>query len=194
MRRVYDLMGPAPARELDAGFPALVRIIVDQQVSTAAGAAIWAKLEKTLGSRVEPARIRNAGETGLREAGLSRSKTTYVLGLADAVTSGLLDLDGLQALDDETAQAELVKVKGIGRWTAEIYLMFALGRPDIMPSGDLALQVGAQHLLGLEARPSIRELDEHAERWRPYRSAAAVMLWQYYRHARPGRGGQPASR
>jgi len=191
MRRIHDLAGAPPPRELDAGFPALLRIIVDQQVSTHAGAAIWRKLEANLGGRVEPRRVIEAGEEGLRASGFSRSKTAYALGLAEAVRSGSLDLDGLAKLADDAALAELVKLKGIGRWTAEIYLMFALGRPDIMPSGDLALQVGAQWLLGMPERPSIKELDAAAERWRPYRSAAAVMLWHYYRHARPG-GGEPA--
>lgn len=192
MRRAYDLTGPAPARELDAGFAALLRIIVDQQVSTHAGAAIWRKLEATLGGPVEPDRVIAIGEEGLRASGFSRGKTRYALGLADAVASGTLDLEGLSTRPDDEATAALTAIKGIGRWTAEIYLMFALGRPDIMPSGDLALQIGAQLLLGLPARPSIKELDREAERWRPYRSAAAVMLWQYYRYAKPGRGGQPA--
>lgn len=191
MRRVHDLAGAPPPRELDAGFPALLRIIVDQQVSTHAGAAIWRKLETNLGGRVEPKRVIKVGEDGLRASGFSRSKTAYALGLAEAVKSGALDLDGLATLSDADALAELVKLKGIGRWTAEIYLMFALGRSDIMPSGDLALQVGAQWLLGLPDRPSIKELDAAAERWRPHRSAAAVMLWHYYRFARPG-GGEPA--
>ena len=192
MNRVRELYGAPPPRILDPGFPALLRIIVDQQVSTHAGAAIWRKLEANLDGRIEPAKVIKAGEDVLRGSGLSRGKTRYALGLSEAIVGGDLDLDGLDALDDETAQAELTKIKGIGRWTAEIYLMFSLGRPDIMPSGDLALQVGAGILLGLGERPSIKELDSIAERWRPYRSAAAVMLWHYYRHAKPGRGGEPA--
>lgn len=192
MERVRALCGPPPPRVLEPGFPALLRIIVDQQVSTHAGAAIWRKLETNLKGRIEPKRVLKAGEDVLRASGLSRGKTRYALGLSDAIVSGELDLDGLDALDDAAAQAELVRIKGIGRWTAEIYLMFSLGRPDIMPSGDLALQVAAQMLLGLSERPSIKQLDELAERWRPYRSTAAVMLWHYYRHAKPGAGGEPA--
>jgi len=194
MRRVRDLCGPPPLRSMAAGFPALLRIIVDQQVSTHAGAAIWRKLEKHLNGEINPERVLKAGEEGLRSAGFSRPKTRYALALSDAIIAGELDLDELARMDDASAQAELIKIKGIGRWTADVYLMFSLGRPDIMPSGDLALQVGAQLLLGLDERPSIPELDEIAERWRPYRSTAAVMLWHYYRHAKPGKGGLPGQK
>lgn len=192
MRQIRDLCGPPPPRALEPGFPALLRIIIDQQVSTHAGAAIWRKLEANLEEEVAPEPIIMAGEEVLRASGLSRGKTRYALGLSQAIVNGDLDLEGLELLGDEEAQAELVKIKGIGRWTAEIYLMFSLGRTDMMPSGDLALQVAAQMLMELDERPSVRRLDEIAERWRPYRSTAAIMLWHYYRQTKPGRGGEPA--
>ncbi|MEQ8665718.1 MAG: DNA-3-methyladenine glycosylase 2 family protein [Rhodospirillales bacterium] len=192
MKSVRDLYGAPPPRLLEPGFPALLRIIVDQQVSTHAGAAIWRKLESNLKGKIEPKSIIRAGEDLLRGSGFSRGKTRYALGLSEAIVQGDLDLDGLVKLDDAAAQSELVKIKGIGRWTAEIYLMFSLGRPDIMPSGDLALQVAAGTLLGMDERPSIKDLDAIAERWRPYRSTAAVMLWHYYRHTKAGGGGEPA--
>lgn len=192
MRRVRELYGPPPPRSLDEGFPALLRIIVDQQVSTHAGAAIWRKLENNLHGRITPSDIIKAGDERLRDSGFSRAKARYALILAEAIVAGDLDLERLKRLSNEAAQAELVKIKGIGRWTAEIYLMFSLKRRDLMPSGDLALQIAAQMLLGLEDRPSIKELDVIAERWRPYRSTAAVMLWHYYRHVKGSAAGEPA--
>lgn len=192
MRRVRELYGPPPPRSLDVGFPALLRIIVDQQVSTHAGAAIWHKLETNLKGKIQPRQVIRAGEDLLRASGFSRGKTKYALGLSEAIVSGDLDLDALAEMPDDAAQAELVKIKGIGRWTAEIYLMFSLGHRDIMPSGDLALQIAAQWLFDLDERPSIKELDVIAERWRPYRSAAAVMLWHYYRNVKGSAAGEPA--
>lgn len=180
MARAFAVSGMPPARNREDGFGTLFRIIVDQQISVQAGAAIWAKLEKRLGE-VTAERILAVREPTLRKCGLSGQKIRYGRELAKAVRSGSLDLEGLRKLDDGAAAAQLTAVKGVGAWTAEIYLMFAMGRPDIMPAGDLALRAAAQNLMSLKERPSIEELRALAERWSPYRTAAAIMLWRFYR-------------
>ena len=179
MAHAYDVGGMPPARDRKGGFRTLLRIIVDQQISVHAGAAIWTKLEKRLGN-ITAKRVLAVREHTLRSCGLSSQKIHYARELAMAIRSGDLDLENLHKLDDEWATAKLTQVKGVGTWTAEIYLMFAMGRPDIMPAGDLALQISAQNLMGLKERPSIKELRAIAERWAPYRTAAAIMLWQFY--------------
>ncbi|MGJ3259298.1 MAG: DNA-3-methyladenine glycosylase family protein [Rhodospirillales bacterium] len=158
----------------------MVRIIVDQQVSVQAGAAIWARLELAAGA-VTPGSVLSLGEDGLRRAGLSGAKARYVLGIARAIKMNELDLPRLGRCRDETVLRELTQLKGVGRWTAEVYMMFALGRPDILPVGDIALQTAAGRLLGLEQRPGPADLEKIGERWRPYRSVASVMLWHFYK-------------
>jgi len=190
MRRIYDLGGYPPPRDREGGFPALLRTIVDQQVSTQSGAAIWRRLEEGVGD-ITPVAILKAGESGLRACGFSGPKTRYAGELSRAITTGALDLGALEHQSDEAVQAALVQIKGIGRWTAEIYLMFSLNRSDVWPAGDLALVVAAQHLLGLPRRPTADEMDAISEQWRPWRTTAAIMLWQYYRHIKPGAGGEP---
>ena len=190
MRRIHDLGGYPPPREQPAGFATLLRIIVDQQVSTQSGAAIWRRLEEDLGDVTVDA-VLNTGEEGLRASGFSRPKARYAGELARAIKSGELDLVALEHLPTPDVQAALVKIKGIGRWTAEVYLMFALNRPDVWPAGDLALVVAVQHLLDLPARPNIDEMDALSQQWRPWRSMAALMLWHYYRHIKKGQGGEP---
>ena len=180
MEHAYSVGGMPPARDRKGGFRTLLRIIIDQQISVYAGAAIWAKLEKRL-TDITAARVLSVKEHTLQECGLSGQKIRYARELAKAIRSGNLDLEALHKLDDDTAAAQLTQVKGVGTWTAEIYLMFAMGRPDIMPAGDLAIQVAAKNLMGLQERPSIKELRVIAERWAPYRTAAAIMLWQFYR-------------
>ena len=180
MAHAYSVGGMPPARDREGGFRSLLRIIIDQQISVHAGAAIWAKLEKRL-TDITAARVLAVQEHTLQACGLSGQKIRYARELAKAIRSGDLDLEALHKLDDDTAAAQLTQVKGVGTWTAEIYLMFAMGRPDIMPAGDLAIQVAAQNLMGLKERPSIKELRVIAERWAPYRTAAAIMLWQFYR-------------
>lgn len=174
------VFGRPRSRKRAPGFATLVRIIVDQQVSVQAGAAIWARLETALGT-VAPETVIKAGEQGLRGAGLSGAKARYVLGIADTVQRGDIDLQRLARCRDDTVRSELTALKGIGQWTADIYLMFALGRADVWPIGDIALQGAAGRLIGMPTRPSAGELDEIGERWRPYRSVAAVMLWHYYK-------------
>lgn len=190
MKRVHELAGTPPPRGLEPGFATLLRIIVDQQVSTQSGAAIWRRLEETLG-QVSPDVILIAGEEGLRGCGFSGAKARYGMALATAVTDGTVDLEKLPRMSNERVEETLTQIKGIGRWTAEIYLMFSLSRPDIWPAGDLAVAEAAGQLLGLPTRPTIKEMDVIGEQWRPWRSTAAVMLWHYYRHTKTGSAGQP---
>jgi len=161
------------------GYATLLRTIVGQQVSTKAAESVWHKLEGIVGSLDDPGNIARASDEQLREAGLSRQKASYARSLADEVTSGRLDLDTLP-VDDEEAVAALVRVKGIGRWSAEVYLLFAEGRPDVWPAGDLAVQIEIGRLLGHEARPSEQLTRELAEAWRPHRGAAAIFAWHHY--------------
>lgn len=173
-------IGYPPARERAPGFPTLVRIVAAQQVSTASAASIWRRLEAALGGEVTPERLLAAGEPVLRAAGFSGRKAAYTLGLAEAVTAGRLDLHAVHGLDDEGAIAAITALKGFGRWSAEIYLLFALGRADAFPAGDLAVQIAFQRLKGLPARPGDPELRRLAAPWSPWRGAGAVFLWHYY--------------
>ncbi|KQN80814.1 DNA glycosylase [Sphingomonas sp. Leaf67] len=169
---------PEP-RIRDRGYATLLRTIVGQQVSYKAADAVWAKLEAALIEATDPARIAATSDEDLRAAGLSRQKTGYARSLAEEVLSGRLDLANLPA-DDEEAIAQLVRIKGIGRWSAEIYLLFAEGRTDVWPAGDLAVQVEIGRILGLPERPSEKTIRELAEKWRPHRSAATVFAWHHY--------------
>ncbi len=169
---------PAP-RISERGFATLLRTIVGQQVSVASAAAVWNKLDAVVGGAGDPAKIAAASDELLKSAGLSRQKLGYARSLADEVTSGRLDLTNLPE-DDEEAIAALVRVKGIGRWSAEIYLLFAEGRTDIWPAGDLAIQIEVGRILGHETRPSEKLTREVAEAWRPHRGAAAIFAWHHY--------------
>lgn len=169
---------PEPRRG-DAGAHTLLRTIVGQQVSVAAARSMWAKLEAAYGAPPELEALGKASDEELRLAGISRQKAGYIRSLAQLVTSGELDLQNLPA-DDEDAIALLTRVKGIGRWSAEIYLLFAEGRPDIWPAGDLAVQISIGRLLGLDGKPSEKDLRLLAEPWRPHRGAAAVLAWHSY--------------
>ncbi len=169
---------PEP-RVSDPGAATLLRTIVGQQVSVAAARSMWAKLEAAYGSPPDLGKIRKATDEELRLAGLSRQKAGYARSLADLVLTGELDLARLPA-DDEEAIAHLTRIKGIGRWSAEIYLLFAEGRTDVWPAGDLAVQIEIGKLLGLEGKPTERQLRELAEAWRPHRGAVAVLAWHSY--------------
>jgi DNA-3-methyladenine glycosylase II len=170
---------PEP-RISERGFVTLLRAIVGQQVSIKAAASMWAKLQAAVGERVEPAAILAASDEALRGAGLSRQKASYARSLAEEVVSGRLDFDDLPADDDE-AVAHLVRVKGIGRWTAEVYLLFAEGRLDIWPAGDLAVQIEVGRIMGLEDRPTEKDVRSLAEAWRPHRGAFAIFAWHHRR-------------
>jgi DNA-3-methyladenine glycosylase II len=162
------------------GAGTMMRAIVGQQVSVKAAASIWNKLEAACGGDMDNhGRIAATPVEVLRAAGLSGQKASYVHALAAAVANGDLDFAALPA-DDEAAIAALTAVKGIGRWSAEIYLLFAEGRPDIFPAGDLAVQIELGKILGLEARPTEKRTRELVEPWRPHRGALAVFLWHHY--------------
>jgi DNA-3-methyladenine glycosylase II len=169
---------PQP-RVREPGYETLLRTIVGQQVSVAAAAAVWRKLEAELGAGCAPEALLARDYDALRACGLSRQKQGYARSLAEMVLSGALDLHSLPQ-DDEEAIAQLVRIKGIGRWSAEIYLLFAEGRPDIWPAGDLAVQIEIGRMLGLPERPSEKATRALAEAWRPHRGAAAIMAWHHY--------------
>ncbi len=170
---------PGP-RTQTPGFGTLIRIIIDQQVSTAAGAAIWAKLQRACAGTVNPKRVVALGETGLRAVGCSGQKARYIMGVSAATVDSTLHFGKLHKAEDIAVRETLIAFNGIGEWTANIYLMFGMGRPDVWPAGDLALQIGVQMLHGLKKRPTPKELDKIAEQWKPYRSSAAVLIWHYY--------------
>jgi DNA-3-methyladenine glycosylase II len=180
--RAYAGCGLPPVRSSAPGFAGLIRMIAGQQVSVQSAAAIIARLEARLPG-LHAVEFINLSDEDLKAVGFSRPKMRYGRLLAQEIASGRLDIEGLQALDDEAAIAALTAVTGIGRWTAEIYLLFALGRPDVLPAGDLALCVAAQHLKRLESRPDPKSMVALGQAWRPHRSAAARFLWHYYRHA-----------
>lgn len=161
------------------GYQTLLRTIIGQQVSVRAAQAVWDKLEAELGAGCDPAELQSRDYDALRACGLSRQKQGYARSLAELVLSGALDLAALPE-DDEEAIAALVAIKGIGRWSAEIYLLFAEGRPDIWPAGDLAVQIEIGRILGLAERPSEKLARELAEPWRPHRGAAAIFSWHCY--------------
>ncbi len=177
--RAIKAIGYPPPRIRDRGYQTLLRTIVGQQVSVAAANSIWAKLEAMVGSGLAPEAVAAAPDGLLRQAGLSRQKISYAKSLADHVASGTIDFAGLPA-DDEDAIAQMTAIKGIGRWSAEIYLLFAEGRGDVWPAGDLAVQIEVGKLLGLPERPSERETRRLAQAWSPHRGAAAIFTWHSY--------------
>ena len=172
-------LGYPQPRVREPGYETLLRTIVGQQVSVASAAAVWRKLEAELGAGCAPGALLARDFDTLRACGLSRQKQGYARSLAELILSGALDLNALPA-DDEEAIAQLVRIKGIGRWSAEIYLLFAEGRPDIWPAGDLAVQIAVGRMLGLPERPSESMTRLIAEPWRPHRGAAAIMAWHHY--------------
>jgi len=177
--KVVETHGVPEPRKSERGAQTLLRTIVGQQVSVAAARSMWAKLEAAFGSPPDLHRLLAASDEQLRAAGMSRQKSGYIRSLAELVISGELDLENLPE-DDEEAIALLTKIKGIGRWSAEIYLLFAEGRGDVFPAGDLAVLVEIGRLMGLPKKPSEKQLRELAEAWRPYRGAAAVLAWHSY--------------
>jgi DNA-3-methyladenine glycosylase II len=181
---------PAP-RVSQRGHQSLLRTIVGQQVSTASAAAVYGRLEALIGADMDPATLVATPDEDLRGVGLSRQKLSYIKSLAGLIASGELDLANLPA-DDEEAIAQLTRIKGIGRWSAEIYLLFAEGRPDIWPAGDLAVQIEIGHLLGHEERPSEKLVRDLAEAWRPHRGALAIFTWHHYGRRLAAKGADKA--
>jgi DNA-3-methyladenine glycosylase II len=179
LARILLRHGPPPLWSRPPGFATLARIILEQQVSLASAAAVYRRLRGGLG-RVTSATVAAAGESRLRLLGVTRQKACYLVLLGEAVHNGGLDLAALSRMPDDEARAVLQRLKGIGAWSADIYLLMALRRPDVWPSGDLALASAARAVKGLRHRPSPDRLERLAEPWRPWRSVAARMLWQHY--------------
>ena len=178
----YALTGPLPLRRKPEGFAELLSAIVSQQVSVASARAIWARVEAA--GLITPEAVRRASEDDLRACGLSRPKMRYARALAEST----IDLAALRDMPNENVIAQLVEIPGIGRWTAEIYAMFSLGRADVFAHNDLALQEGARLLLNLPARPNERQMQALALDWSPWRAVAARLLWAYYRVAKDREG------
>jgi len=185
--QVLERAGPLPWRSRPPGFPALLQGIVAQMISNQAAHAIWSRL-CALPDALEPSGLARLTDDDLRAAGLSRPKVAHARALASAFLDGTLQADRLAAMDDEVAIAAIASVKGLGRWTAEIYLLFALQRLDVFPAGDIALAAAAADLKRLPQRPDPRSLRALAEDWRPWRSLAARLLWHHWRHVT----GRPA--
>jgi DNA-3-methyladenine glycosylase II len=179
---------PVP-RVREPGFATLLRIIVAQQLSTRAAAAIWARLEAACADGVGPERVLELSDADFRAAGFSARKVEHARALARRVLEGGLDTARLAAARDEEVVAEIASLSGFGRWSAEVYLLFALGRADVLPADDLALQVAFQRLKRLEARPTGKALRSLVLPWAPWRGAGAVFLWHYYGAATLDEGG-----
>jgi DNA-3-methyladenine glycosylase II len=181
-RIIHDL-GPPPMWAREPGYPTLIHIILEQQVSLASAQAAFDRLLAAV-SPLTPERFLELDDASLKSIGFSRQKTGYGRCLARALIDGRLDLDALGLLDDASVRSRLIQIKGIGRWTADIYLLMVLRRPDIWPRGDLALAKAAQSAKGLALCPTPDQLDAMAEAWQPWRSVAARMMWYYYLSSR----------
>jgi DNA-3-methyladenine glycosylase II len=183
---VLTRLGPPPIWDREPGFPTLVHIILEQQVSLASAKAAFDKLSDTIAS-LDPESFLTLDDVTLKSIGFSGRKGRYCRELAHALIKNTLNLEALPSLPDEGVRAELEQVTGIGPWTADIYMLMVLLRPDVWPPGDLALAVAVQDLKGLDHRPQPEELQEIAERWRPWRSVAARILWHHYLNPECGR-------
>ncbi len=188
LRAVVNQFGPPPQWYRPPGFRTLLYLILEQQVSLASARATWEKLVALLGEEPTPDLFLGLTDDALRSAGFSRQKTRYGRLLARAVQDRSLKPDRLQSLDDDAVRARLTAITGIGNWTADVYMMEAMRRPDIWPVGDLALAVAAQEVLGLPERPDEAALREIGGGWRPWRAVAARILWHHYLST-PRRGG-----
>jgi DNA-3-methyladenine glycosylase II len=179
LARIVSTYGPPPLWERVQGFHTLIHIILEQQVSLASAKAAYTRLEEAV-HLLTPENFLNLTDEELKQVGFSRQKTRYGRELANAILDESLDLSSLAGLEDEEARERLMKVKGIGPWTADIYLLMALGRPDIWPNGDLALEVAIQQVKGLEKRPTPDEARIISKAWQPWRAVAARLLWHAY--------------
>jgi 3-methyladenine DNA glycosylase/8-oxoguanine DNA glycosylase len=184
---VYEKAGPFPPRSAPKGFVGLAKVVCGQQLSVASANAIWARFEALPGA-LDPAGYLALDEETVRGVGFSLGKFLTVRAVAEAVVAGQLDFAHVETLPAEEAIAYLTAHRGIGPWTAEIYLMFCAGHPDVFPAGDLALQKAVAHGLGLDAQPSVKQLVAMAEGWSPHRATAALLFWRYYAAMR-GREG-----
>ncbi len=179
LKLVVSKFGPPPLWEREEGFKTLIYIILEQQVSLASAKAAYDKLLNKIGS-ITPVNFLKLSDVELKFIGFSRQKTSYSRNLADAIITERLNLQELSDLDEAQAKEQLMNIKGIGPWTADIYLLRALGRPDIWPNGDIALASAVQKLEGIASRPSFEELKIKSLKWKPYRAVAARILWHYY--------------
>ena len=187
---IVDVAGPVPLRRRPPGFEGLARIVVAQQVSAQAATSIWNRFEATLGGRVDADAVGRFDDEALRGAGLSRPKVRTLRAVCEAVAAGL-DLEATADLPVDAAIARLVLVKGIGPWTAEVFLLFCAGHPDVWPGGDLALQAAVGDAFALAERPDERNCRDLAAAWAPWRGIAARLFWAYYASRRDGRDGAP---
>ena len=176
---IYNRLGLPPLWAREPGFPTLVHIILEQQVSIASARAAFDKLKAAV-DPLTPHGVLELDDESLRRIGFSRQKTLYVRHLAQAIVTGSLDLDAMAEMADDDVRKQLVALKGIGPWSAEIYLLMALCRADAWPAGDLGVIVAAQSIKGLPTRPAVTELNEIAEAWRPWRAVATRLLWHHY--------------
>ena len=189
LARVVRAHGAPPMWEREPGFPALVLTILEQKISLDSARAVFDRL-LALSPRLTPRSLLALDDAALRRAGFSRQKALYCKLAALSIVEGRLDLDALESLEDDAVRAALVSLKGVGPWTAEVYLLRCLNRPDAWPSGDLALQIAAHEVKRRATRPTSTELDALAETWRPWRAVAARILWSHYLN-RAGRIAPP---
>ena len=178
LARIYEAYGPPPLWDREPGFATLLNIILEQQVSLASAKACFDKLTNHLGG-VTPEGLLALNDAELKRIGFSRQKAAYGRHLSEAVIEKRIDFEGLHRLTNAQVKSELIKLKGVGEWTSDIYLIMALLRPDVMPRGDIALHT-SWHELSREPRPTSDEFLAVAERWKPYRSVAARLLWHFY--------------
>lgn len=183
--------GPPPFWRRDPGFPTLVYLVLEQQVSLASAKAAFGRLLAATGMPLHPERFLRLGARALKRIGFSRQKTGYCRFLAQSILEGRLDLEAIAKLDDEAARAELIRIKGIGPWTADVYLLMALRRPDIWPVGDLALQKAVRRVKRLRKNPAPARLEKIGEAWRPWRAIAARLLWHDYLSRLGAKNGNP---
>jgi DNA-3-methyladenine glycosylase II len=179
LANIHATYGDPPLWQRASGFRTLVHIILEQQVSLSSAKSMLTRLETAI-QPFTPERFIQLGEPGLRQLGVTRQKSAYLVHLSENIVSGELSFRRLARLSDDQALVSLTRIKGIGLWSANIYLLMAMRRSDIWPAGDLALAVAIKELKGLEVKPSPEELEAIAEAWRPHRAVAARMLWQYY--------------
>ena len=180
LKQVINSYGYPEPRPREHGFKTMLRIIVSQQISTKVAAVIWARVEQVCEQNVSPQTILSLNEDALKSCGLSWQKVGYTKALAERIDSGALKPQALINMPTQEVLTTLTQIKGYGIWSAEIYAMFALGKADIYPAGDLALQVAVQRLENLTDKPSEKQTREIAKRWSPHQSAVALLMWHYY--------------
>jgi DNA-3-methyladenine glycosylase II len=179
LRAIVERHGAPPLWARRPGFATIVRIILEQQVSLAAAKTMFERLQTSMG-RLSPEVVCDAGLSGLRELGVTSQKASYIVGLAEAIRGGRLDLAAIARAPDDVGRAQLLAMRGLGRWSVDVYYLMALRRPDVWPHGDLALAAAVQQVKGLDTRPTYEVLTAYAQRWSPWRAVAARILWHHY--------------